>query len=155
MIPLVAGREEGSSTVEAALFFPTVFFALMLFLQIALYYVSVEQAESAANAAILSAKTKMDIPVEEGLTERLRNGSLLKETAEVQLEEKTFLLFRQITATVRGSVSMIYSQPVEVVSEGLEVDPVFFCQMTDLIAENAGKLKKASQWVKEWQGGEE
>ena len=134
---------KGSMTIEAALIFPMIFVICLLFIQLALYLVTVENVKAVCNhgLAIGNYDNNAEQQITSYIEETLKENSFISAVSEVDVAEGSYLVMDTMKIRVHGTFEMLYPMEFDVSVKGFLESPLQFCNTTDLLVQSFMKLK--------------
>ena len=135
--------------------FPLIFLFCLVFLQLALYFATLEYAEALCDGGLLMAADAQvqDGEIEQALYQRMSGNSLLSEDTSIQVKRSGFLMFSKIKVSLDGHCRLLFPMEVHVMANGYIEEKETFCRITDLLWECAGRMDELKNTVNQWFGG--
>ncbi len=144
---------KGTATVEAALIFPLIFLLLMVFLQYALYFLTLEHVQAACNEGIVAGRAQVpDETIRAHIGQILKHSMVTRE-ADITIQHGHWFMFPTREIRVQGTFSLFFPMEIDVCARGYGLEAEAFCRITDLIWECAGTLQEAGLLQGQWFGG--
>lgn len=144
---------KGSMTIEAALLFPFIFCICLIFIQLALYFVTLEYAKSVCDRGLIMGHVQRSDKASEDavasyIEETLKESSFISSVTEVQVEKNKYFVFDSWNIHVTGAFEMFYPMEFRIATKGFVESPTQFSNLADFLIQTAAKIKERVQTEK-------